>query len=64
METPSDPLDDYDIISSDLSSSSKVNGRHGDGVTIEIKTPEFDVLKEQPRYVISKGKRFLWFLLI
>ena len=56
METPS--LDEYDIISSDLSSSSKVNG-HSNDVTIEIKTPEFDVLKEQPRYVISKGKNYL-----
>ena len=66
MEAPPqerDPLDDYDIISSDLSSSAsgKTNGySHSDGVTIEIKTPEFNVLKEQPRYVISKGRYFFY----
>ena len=59
---PQDPsLDEYDIISSSSSASGKMNGHHGhdnnnDPATIEIKTADFNVLKEQPRYVISKGK--------
>lgn len=60
MEIPDSSLDEYDIISSDMSSASINMNGHG-AIQLEIKVPQvpdFEILKDQPRYVISKGKDY------